>query len=746
MLDGKKLLAKELLAKILANENISVIVNPNVREANFNLKTRVLTIPLLKLDTSNNVYNMYVGHEVGHALFTPLNKWLEAIKVHDYSELYKNILNILEDVRIEKLMGNKFGGLSRYLFEGWNEIFQKGMFGLKTKNDIENAIFLDRLNLHAKVGLPAKVPFSKEEKYFVDKSFKTETFDDVLELAEEIIKYFKIKLDEQLQIQIKIQQSSSPDKKNDDKSKPEDEGKNPISSKDMVKEEENDLESKENNESGAESKEEKSGSGSGSGEKEDDSEKSKEDNNGDDGNDDGDEESIKKLISEKTVSFGEINKILKTLEGQHSSITIKNLDKNKEVLIEKNNNTNKINNHIHLVIPKVNIDDVIVPYKKVLENFNENNTPIKYVELFDTENKDIINYMVKEFELRKNARISEKIRENKTGILNEKKLYRYGLSDELFRTNQFTETGKSHGLVLIVDMSGSMNRVINNTFKQVLCITDFCKKQNLPFLVYGFTDGFSLNDRKSDFNNFNGEKYCIPFEEKFCLVEVLSSKMKKLEYRTAKAILLNIKSSNSKYLRLSGTPLNNSIIYSIPIVRKFKKENNVEYAHTIFLTDGASNAFGNITNKLGYPHNYDKITLEFENKFYSFSNDIGYSITEQLFNIFRNSITDNLIGFYLLDNSLPEIKNIFGGSDNINRENFISKGYTLGPTKAGYDKLFLINTSSMNTGNIDIKNAIKEAKTDNEISILYNNAMKKGLSSRIMLNEFIAMITFITKK
>ena len=60
---------KSQLAKLLATEDI-VVEHKQVDSAQFNVRTRVLILPLWE-KASNDVYDMLVGHEVGHALFTP---------------------------------------------------------------------------------------------------------------------------------------------------------------------------------------------------------------------------------------------------------------------------------------------------------------------------------------------------------------------------------------------------------------------------------------------------------------------------------------------------------------------------------------------------------------------------------------------------------------------------------------------------------------------------------------------------
>ena len=60
---------KSQLAKLLATEDL-VVEHKKVETACFNVHTRVLTLPMWER-ASGRVYDMLVGHEVGHALYTP---------------------------------------------------------------------------------------------------------------------------------------------------------------------------------------------------------------------------------------------------------------------------------------------------------------------------------------------------------------------------------------------------------------------------------------------------------------------------------------------------------------------------------------------------------------------------------------------------------------------------------------------------------------------------------------------------
>ena len=68
---------KGALAKLLATENLHVQHDGAATTACFNTNTRVLTLPILTTESSH-VYDMFVGHEVGHALYTPTD-WRELV-------------------------------------------------------------------------------------------------------------------------------------------------------------------------------------------------------------------------------------------------------------------------------------------------------------------------------------------------------------------------------------------------------------------------------------------------------------------------------------------------------------------------------------------------------------------------------------------------------------------------------------------------------------------------------------------
>ena len=175
---------KGTLARLLATENLTV-EHRKVSTASFDVNNRVLILPIWK-NASDTVYDLLVGHEVGHALYTP-NVPVDAPKA---------FVNVIEDARIERMMKVTYPGLRKSFFEGYRELWHQDFFGVADE-DINKMSFIDRINLYFK-GC-ATLEFTDEEQIYVDRVGKTDTFQDVLDLSNELYAYAKGKEDEKEQ-------------------------------------------------------------------------------------------------------------------------------------------------------------------------------------------------------------------------------------------------------------------------------------------------------------------------------------------------------------------------------------------------------------------------------------------------------------------------------------------------------------------------------------------------------------------
>jgi hypothetical protein len=150
---------KGTLAKLLATENLTV-EHRKVSTACFDVEKRLLILPIWKT-ASNNVYDLLVGHEVGHALYTPNE---------DFSSAPKDFVNVLEDARIERMMKVTYPGLRRSFFVGYRELWEQDFFGVKN-DDPQTLSLIDRINLYFK-GNP-NIPFADEEMVWVNREYAT---------------------------------------------------------------------------------------------------------------------------------------------------------------------------------------------------------------------------------------------------------------------------------------------------------------------------------------------------------------------------------------------------------------------------------------------------------------------------------------------------------------------------------------------------------------------------------------------
>ena len=145
---------KSQLAKLLATEDL-IVEHKKVPSAQFNVRTRVLVLPLWE-KASSSVDDMLVGHEVGHALFTPDIDWWDD---HDVPQ---QIVNVVEDARIEKLMKRKHLGLAKSFYKGYSELHEQDFFEINGE-DLSDFNLADRINLYFKIGSILSVSFSTPE-------------------------------------------------------------------------------------------------------------------------------------------------------------------------------------------------------------------------------------------------------------------------------------------------------------------------------------------------------------------------------------------------------------------------------------------------------------------------------------------------------------------------------------------------------------------------------------------------------
>lgn len=175
---------KSQLAKLIATENITIQHN-NVRTASFDVKNRVLTLPIFKTK-SPDVYDMLIAHECAHALFTPYKSWA---KIQD-DEL-RAYVNVLEDCRIDKKIQTQYPGVVRNYINGFDILNKANFFGTKDKDINKDYMLIDKINMFYKSSKRLPIFFSTLDNIWINKVNALKSFKDVVELAKKMLDWQK---------------------------------------------------------------------------------------------------------------------------------------------------------------------------------------------------------------------------------------------------------------------------------------------------------------------------------------------------------------------------------------------------------------------------------------------------------------------------------------------------------------------------------------------------------------------------
>ena len=704
---------KSQLAKLLATENIEVQENA-VKTASFDVKNRVLTIPTLKEEhKSKHVYDMLVGHEVSHALHTPADGWMN---MKDRSDEFRSFVNVIEDARIDKLIQKKYPGLTNDYLLGFKKMYKDNFFGTKGRQQSEYAL-IDKINMYYKSSKTLNFNFNKKENHFVKLVDACKSFADVQKLAEDILGYCK----EEIKKNPELKKSYAPKESGDEESK----GDNESDSSDNTKLDKNTEEklqeflSKETGEDKKKDIEDKKDSQVGTGK-------------GADG------DSI--LTSLTNDAFDDAVQKMQNEDAKELS---------------------------YVEMPKVRLEKLIIPYKKYikdyavydskLQSYEQNNLSIIKQDTvkFLKESSNVVNYLVKEFEMKKNAKMYARASQDKTGTIDPNKLHTYKFAEDIFKKITTVPNQKNHGMVFLLDWSGSMQSHLLPTVEQLLNLVMFCRKINIPFSVYKFMNPGSSYDNAKGQNHPDhpfivSDKTLLP-DQTTRLCQMFTHKQSKSDFlrcaqnlhRSARYFNdrrtyrhdpshVDVPSISGDYY-LSSTPLDESLIAMDSIIKKFKNDYHTDKVALVTLTDGSANSM--------HTKNGGEVRLKLNNKYvkceYNWRGE-GKDITYRLLKYLKKKYDLDTIGFFLAGKYrdlrylfvVPYKKEALANST-FNKQKFIADYNT------GYDVYFYVksDTKVINTVYDDQVTANK-----GQLKRMFMSGMKKRLNSRVLLNNFIKMV------
>jgi len=740
---------KSNLAKLLATENITIQHN-NVKTASFDVKNRVLTLPIFK-QKSGDVYDMLIAHECAHALYTPYEQW-EGINDKEL----RSYVNVLEDTRIDHLIQKKYPGVIKNYQNGFDILEKQNFFGISGKDINKELMIIDKINLRSKSMNRLPFSFAPLDDKWLAKVDALKTFDDVLTLAKEMLEWQKDQVEQMKKLPdfdnhvISKTYELSDDDDFDDEESDNGQGDNSdVEQNDDDADEKNDF----NNFGDQEADDEKDSQQSG------DSKKGEE---------------------KKEESKGEPDSYAKGAGGDPKpkllkAITDDSFTQRSEELLD---DTNK--GYRYGKIPQPNLKDgALISFKTWLKDMAEYRiSQRKYNDIskydvyldkeykkFMNENKKTVMYLVKEFEMKKAATAYKRASQDKTGIIDPLKLPQYKYSDDIFKKLTIVPDGKNHGMMMLLDWSGSMSDVLFNTVKQLINLVEFCRKVNIPYEVYFFTSERSYDrENKKDFSQNTGE---FVFDD-FSLVNCLSHRMNKKQADLALKMMFHMGMyfdnrytsrrnmwedtttydaqcnnwgiSNKYYL--GNTPLNESLIYLNKLIPMYKKKYGIEKLTFITLTDGAGNyPRGNIVGEGDKDWEKTEVFDIDGTKFTSKRN-----ITTELLNHIKKSYGANVIGFYIVKRvrrwDLEKyITNYTDYSDKIAKYNVLRKQMTKDKAVAvdheGYHKYFILDGKKLDIENFSMNNVEVKKGTTSELKRVFGKSMANLLVSRVVLNKFI---------
>jgi len=698
---------KSQLAKLLATEDI-VVENRDVQTAQFDVDSRVLTLPKWKR-ASNSVFDMLVGHEVGHALYTP--------NVDPPKDIPHSFVNIVEDARIEKLMKRRYPGLSKSFYKGYKELSDDDFFCIEDQ-DLNKMNLADRINLYYKIGNFIDLPFTEEEMKFVRKVNQTDTFEDVCELARDIYKYCKSETSSTDQHQ-QPQQESPNGQPGDSMESPE-------------------------------------------------------------GSSGGDEMTHEEMIEEAEKRESENQELdtdnqLEQQSGEPEATTDKAFE---DGISELSGMDNGIDN-VYVEVPKVHLNNIIINNKQVHEELDLSwqlqSMPLKHTDEWTgkvTEHKaDFsiadeayqkfkksaqreVNYLVKEFECKKSADAYARATVSKTGVLDCTKLHTYKYNEDLFRKVSVLPDGQNHGLIFILDWSGSMGTCILDTIKQLFNLVWFCNKCNIPFDVYAFTNSYLWNREDEENDSMNWELNKLFVHKDFHLLNLLSGNVKRKELEKQLLniwrLAYNIRNWTNYEIPtgygLSGTPLNEALISLHQIIPQFQKNHDLQKVQCVILTDGEANhlayckpwhseRYGEKEGTANLYRGYSYLRNRKTGHTYKIG-DYFYEFTELLLTDLKESFPyTNFIGIRLAGardiNSMVRRYTGQDSSKTVKKDKFFSL------KTSGYDSYFLmVDQSLSNDTEFEVEEGASKAKIK---SAFAKNLKSKALNKKV-LSQFMDLV------
>ena len=363
--------------------------------------------------------------------------------------------------------------------------------------------------------------------------------------------------------------------------------------------------------------------------------------------------------------------------------------------------------------------------------------------------------------MKKSADAYSRSFQSKTGTLDCTKLHTYKFNEDLFKKVNVIPDGKNHGLIFILDWSGSMGSVIEDTIKQLYNLIWFCSKVNIPFEVYAFTNHWGYGSDLDDSLPNDLVEGTFFISRQFFLMNIISSKVNRGELEDQMKHIFRIAKyhnySGASYtcppkLSLSGTPLYESVIALHKIIPQFKQQHKLQKVQCVILTDGeghplASNFVGpryswekSTTKDAVIPSYYREVIYRNRKTGYTYKLRPDYKAynTALMDDLSKTFPDTNVIGFRIC--STREMNSYINEYETPTEQEWkkIKKDKSYRINKAGYDALFVMASNSLNNST---EFEVDEGATKAKIKSAFSKSLKAKALNKKLLSQFMEMVS-----
>jgi len=730
---------KSIVARLLAGENLNV-VHEKIPTAYFDLDNRTIHCPTWE-DMDGALYDLLMAHEVSHGLHTPKEGWHH--NVSSKGKGYKSVLNVVEDARIEKKIKRMYPGLSKSFAAAYKSLFDRDFFGIKRLKSLDKLNLADRINCYFKLGHLMYVPFTAEERVIVREIENADTWEQVVDLSDRVYAYMKDREQDKVQTVKDLNEDQVDDFKDDEDSESEDyEPSEPD-------DEDEDFDDMPMGDQFSDSTEEES-----------------------DDISEGQQDAMSQLLDDPEDE--DVKSVTDQIFRQRE----------KELVLEEGDKVGNIE------LPEPILENIVMPFDIMISGWHKMMTDLDGVDagyiakgwnsslliershrVFRETNQNTINLLVKEFEMRKNASQYARAQTSRSGELDMTRLHNYKLTSDVFKRITVTPKGKNHGLILYVDMSGSMSRIFGATLEQVMILVQFCRRVNIPCDVYGFCDDtHGVTDQQAWLAAKAGRQWNLSSgvhmnERNFHLKPLISTSLTQAQFGAASDMLTVFAyhyysfcsggryRDNDKFdfwaydlkpseygFGLGGTPLTECIIASRDQILKFKSEKRLDVVNVIHLTDGAG---GNCWSSGGDWWFTPKITYVTDRRTKRRCTVRQHEQQQSMTQFVRELTGCKQIGYYVLEGNMSKkyLRHQIGesayGEFEKNYESFKKNGVFAAPM-LGYDSYFYLRQNSSNLDDAEFK--VEDNATKGKLKSAFIKHLRSKKSNRALCTQFAEQI------